>query len=100
MAKRGRIEKEKKVITLMINIYCKKKHKTKDGLCKECKELMDYAHKRLTFCKFGDEKTTCAKCPIHCYKKDMKAKVKEVMRFSGPRLIIYNPMELIRHMFY
>ena len=98
MAKIGRIEKEKKVITLMINIYCKKKHKTKDGLCEECKELLDYAHKRLTLCKFGDKKTTCAKCPIHCYKKDMKVKVKEVMRFSGPRLLIYNPIELIRHM--
>ena len=27
----------------------------------------------------------------------MKEKVKEVMKFSGPRLIIYNPLELIRH---
>lgn len=100
MAKLGRVEKEKKVIELMINIYCRKKHNLKDGLCDECEELLEYAHKRLTLCKFGDEKTTCSKCPIHCYKKDMKLKVKEVMRFSGPRLIIYNPIELIRHMFY
>lgn len=100
MAKLGRVEKEKKVIELMINIYCRKKHNLKDGLCVECEELLEYAHKRLTLCKFGDEKTTCSKCPIHCYKKDMKLKVKEVMRFSGPRLIIYNPIELIRHMFY
>ena len=27
----------------------------------------------------------------------MKIKVKDVMRFSGPRLIIYNPVELIKH---
>lgn len=100
MAKLGRVEKEKRVIQLMINIYCKKKHNSKDELCEECKELLEYANKRLTLCKFGDEKTTCSKCPIHCYKKDMKLKVKEVMRFSGPRLIIYNPIELIRHMFY
>lgn len=96
----GRVEKEKIVIELMINIYCKKKHKNKDELCDECQELLEYAHKRLTYCKFGDKKSTCAKCPIHCYKKDMKFKVKQVMRFSGPRLIIYNPIELIRHMFY
>lgn len=100
MAKLGRVEKEKKVIELMINIYCRKKHSSKGELCNECKELLEYAHKRLTLCKFGDKKTTCSKCPIHCYKKDMKIKVKEVMRFSGPRLIIYNPIELIRHMFY
>lgn len=30
----------------------------------------------------------------------MKEKIKKVMRFSGPRLIIYNPIELIRHMTY
>ena len=94
-----KIEREKKTIELMIKIYCRKKHKSK-ALCLECRELLEYAHKRLTYCKFGEEKSTCSKCPIHCYKKDMKEKVKKVMRFSGPRLIIYNPIELIRHMTY
>ena len=94
----GRIEREKKTITLMIDIYCQKKHGNKKGeLCDECKEWLEYAHKRLSFCKFGENKSTCSRCPIHCYKKDMKEKVKEVMKFSGPRLIIYNPLELIRH---
>jgi len=95
----SKIEREKRTIELMIKIYCNKKHKNKE-LCEECKELLEYAHKRLSFCKFGEEKTTCGKCPIHCYKKDMKEKVKKVMRFSGPRLLIYNPIELFRHMTY
>ena len=82
----------------MIEIYCRKKHGHNKGeLCEECSELLEYAHKRLSYCKFGENKTTCGKCPIHCYKKDMKIKIKEVMRFSGPRLIIYNPVELIKH---
>ena len=94
----GRIEREKKTIKLMIDIYCKKKNGNKNReLCNECQELLEYANKRLSFCKFGENKSTCSRCPIHCYKKDMKIKVKEVMRFSGPRLIIYNPIELIRH---
>lgn len=100
MGKNGRVENEKKVIQLMIEIYCKKKHGNKGELCDECKELLDYAHKRLTYCKFGDDKSTCAKCPIHCYKKDMKIKVKEIMKFSGPRLLIYKPIELIKHCLY
>lgn len=95
-----KVEREKKTIALMINIYCKKKHKSKDGLCEECQELLNYANTRLSNCKFGEEKTTCGKCPIHCYKKDMRNKVKEVMKFSGPRLILYNPIEVIRHLFY
>ena len=29
-----------------------------------------------------------------------RMKVKEVMRFSGPRLLIYRPVEFIKHWFY
>lgn len=94
----NRIEKEKNTITLMINIYCNKKHKNEKGeLCNECKELLEYAHKRLDFCKFGEEKKFCSKCPIHCYKKDMKTKIKDVMKFSGPRLLLHEPLEVIKH---
>ncbi|MCI6277793.1 MAG: nitrous oxide-stimulated promoter family protein [Clostridium sp.] len=93
----NRIEKEKKTVELMINLYCRKKHHRKGELCDECKELLEYANKRLTYCKFGEKKTSCSKCPIHCYKKDMKEKIKRVMRFSGPRILFYNPYEFIRH---
>ena len=34
----SRIEREKKIIGVMVDIYCKKKHKHKDGLCEECQE--------------------------------------------------------------
>lgn len=95
----NRIEKEKKTIELMINIYCKKKHKSNNCLCNECEELLQYAHKRLDFCKFGNKKSFCSKCPIHCYKSDMKIKIKEVMKFSGPRLVIYSPVEFFKHIF-
>ena len=63
----SRIEREKKIIGVMVDIYCKKKHKHKDGLCEECQELLVYSRQRLDKCKFGEEKTYCQKCPIHCY---------------------------------
>ena len=100
MERKGRVDNEKQVIKLMIEIYCRKKHKCKDNLCNECQELLNYAHLRLSNCRFGDNKTTCGKCKIHCYKKDMREKVKAVMKFSGPRLLIYKPSELIKHIFY
>ena len=53
----GKIDREKKTIKLMIDIYCQKKHGNKKGeLCEECAELLEYAHKRLSFCKFGENK--------------------------------------------
>ncbi len=95
-----RIENEKKVIKIMIEIYCIKNHKCKDGLCEECNELLEYAYFRLSKCPFGNNKSTCGKCKIHCYKSDMREKIKKVMKFSGPRLLIYKPMEFIKHAFY
>ncbi len=94
----GRIQREKETIDLMIKIYCNKKHKSKNNdLCDECRELLDYANKRLDFCKFGEVKKFCSKCPIHCYKKDMKVKIKDVMKFSGPRLLLHSPLQVIKH---
>ncbi|WP_042272164.1 nitrous oxide-stimulated promoter family protein [[Clostridium] dakarense] len=96
----SRIEREKKTIGIMINIYCRKNHGcSKNELCDECSELLEYASKRLDFCKFGEEKKFCSKCQIHCYKKDMKIKIKKVMKFSGPRLLFYEPIEVIKHIF-
>ncbi len=92
-----RIEREKKVVGLMIRLYCRKKHGK--GICTACRELLDYAHKRLDCCKFGNAKTSCQKCPVHCYKPEMRERIRTVMRFSGPRMILYHPIAAIRHLF-
>ena len=95
----SRIQKEKDTVKIMIEIYCRKKHRNKSELCDECQELLNYANKRLDFCKFGEDKSFCSKCQIHCYKKDMKLKIKQVMKFSGPWLIVYSPRQFIKHIF-
>lgn len=53
--KTSRIEEEKQVVKLMIELYCRKKEKH-DQLCEECRMLLDYAWKRLDHCKFGEQK--------------------------------------------
>lgn len=93
-----KIEKEKKVSFLMIDLYCKKKHKMKDNICAECQELKEYVLLRLAKCPFGENKTFCSNCKIHCYQKDMRYKIKEVMKFSGPRMICYHPILAIKHL--
>ena len=92
------IEREKLTIEKMITIYCKSKHKPFRGtLCPECKELRDYAFKRLDLCPFKENKPTCKKCPVHCYQPEKRKKIKEVMRFSGPRLILHDPFGWLIH---
>ena len=94
-----RIQREKKTIDAMIHLYCRKHHKTKKELCPECNELYDYAMLRLSKCPFQEEKPTCGKCLVHCYKPDMKTKVTKVMRYSGPRMLLYHPLLALHHVF-
>lgn len=94
-----KIEREKKVSFLMIDLYCRKKHKTNKGcVCLECSELKEYVSLRLEKCPFKDNKSFCSNCKIHCYKKDMQERIRKVMRFSGPRMILYHPVLAIKHL--
>ena len=90
-------EREKKTVFLMISIYCKKKHHTGKELCPECQKLKAYAMLRSDKCPFMETKTFCSNCKVHCYKPDMREKIREVMRFSGPRMIFHHPVMAIRH---
>ncbi len=94
----NKIEYEKHVVENMIRLYCRKKHSSKT-LCEECKTLNNYAQERLTKCSFGDSKAACKDCNIHCYSKQMKERIREVMRFSGPRMIFYYPTDFVLHLF-
>lgn len=100
-SKKGKVdqkrEREKKVVSLMIQLYCNKKHHTKKGLCEECRLLDEYARLRSEKCPFMESKTFCSNCKVHCYKPKMREKIREVMRFSGPRMIFYHPVMAIRH---
>ena len=95
--KKQRVAHEKKVVELMIRIYCRKKEKNA-VLCPDCEELLRYAHTRLDRCPFGEKKSSCKKCTVHCYKPAMRERTRTVMRFSGPRMLLYAPWEAIRHL--
>ncbi len=92
-------EGEKKVVSRMIAIYCRSKHGSVKKLCPACDALEQYALQRLERCPFGEEKPTCAACTIHCYKSSMRMKIKEVMRFAGPRMLYLHPVDTIRHFY-
>ena len=90
-------EREKRMVSQMIALYCRKKHHTRGGLCPQCAALDAYAKMRADKCPFMETKTFCSNCRIHCYKPDMRAKIREVMRFAGPRMILHHPVAAIRH---
>lgn len=93
----GKRDKEIDIVSEMIVVYCRKKHHTKGGLCEDCRELLEYAKQRSSKCPFMEEKTFCSNCKVHCYKPDMRAKIREVMRFCGPWMLLHHPILSIKH---
>lgn len=123
-----RIADEKKVVALMIRMYCRRhcrqqghngknsqtsqtsrttdtdqtaridaRHNTRP-LCPECAALLDYALRRLDSCRFENGKPSCRKCPVHCYRADMRERIRTVMRWAGPRMIFHHPLAATRHL--
>jgi hypothetical protein len=95
---KSRIKEEKATVEKMIRLYCRKMHKRKE-LCLGCTDLQEYAFARLNKCLFGQNKPVCSKCPVHCYKPDYKEIMREVMRFSGPRMIFSSPILSLLHLY-
>lgn len=95
------LEKEKKTLRVMIEIYCRgQKHKKEqpgDGLCPACEKLYQYGALRTDKCPFGHKKNFCSHCSIKCYGKEEKDEIKKVMRYSGPRMIFRHPIIALRH---
>ena len=93
-----KIAREQRTIRSMVEIYCRAHHGTTDELCADSSELLDYALGRLERCPFGANKSTCADCPIHCYKPAMREKVQRVMRYAGPRMLSRHPILAVFHL--
>lgn len=90
-------QQEKQMVSQMITLYCRRTHRTRGALCPDCAALNQYACARSDRCPFMETKTFCSNCRVHCYKPDMREKIRIVMRFSGPRMIFYRPVVAIRH---
>ncbi|MFA6290609.1 MAG: nitrous oxide-stimulated promoter family protein [Victivallales bacterium] len=90
------MDNESETIKRMIEIYCADKHAGADGLCDDCKSLLDYAVQKIGKCP-QKPKPKCSKCKIHCFSSEMRTRIREVMRYSGPRMLIRHPLMALRH---
>lgn len=120
-------EREQEIVSQMIALYCKGNHSAhrsaplrerggemqqvqegevlrergsgeRQDLCPECAELEAYAHARSERCPFMEEKTFCSNCTVHCYRPEMRERIRTVMRYAGPRMLFHHPVMAIRHM--
>ena len=99
IVERGRLGREFRTLSCMVEIYCADKHPRAGGqpLCPDCGAFLAYAERRLEKCPYGPAKPTCAKCPIHCYKPQPRALAREIMRYAGPRMLVRHPWLSVTH---
>ncbi len=92
-----RIEHDKYILRKMIEIYAR--HRCNDDAARqEFNRLAQYACNRLEHCRYGEAKPACMDCPIHCYAPKERERIRMVMRWAGPRMILYSPRAVLRHL--
>ncbi len=104
-----RLRRERRTVEAMMGMYCREHHgppssvdsvATLGGtrLCPDCAALLDYAGRRIDACRFGEQKPTCARCTVHCFRTAERERVRTVMRYSGPRMMLRHPYLAMRHL--
>ena len=93
-----RLQREYKTIRAMIGLSCRDRHGRQKDLCPECQALLAYAKTRLDKCPYRERKPACGRCPIHCYKPAMRERIRDIMRYAGPRMIRRHPLLAFLHL--
>jgi hypothetical protein len=95
----ARMSREARTLTAMVRLYCRGTHGTGPaGICPDCTGLLTYALDRLSRCPYQEDKPTCAKCPIHCYRPAQREKIRSAMRYAGPRMLLHHPLLALMHL--
>ena len=93
-----RLAREYRTLARMVSIYCKDHHDPQDGPpCEACRAFLGYAERRLEKCPYGQDKPTCARCPVHCYKPAQREQARIVMQYAGPRMPLRHPWLSLLH---
>lgn len=96
----ARIRRESATMRRMVEIYCGGHHQSSGAVpCVQCEEFLSYAQRRLEKCPYGEDKPTCARCPIHCYKQTQREQARDIMRYAGPRMMWRHPWLSLAHVF-
>jgi hypothetical protein len=112
------ITRDLKTLAMFISLYCRCKHagsektpvqmKTHDVagiagrnvvLCPECTRLLVHAFTKRSHCPM-EPKPACKHCPNHCYHPTYRAKIREVMQFSGKKMVLGGRLDYVFHLLF
>lgn len=68
-------------------------------LCEECRKLLAHAFVKRSVCPM-DPKPACKHCPRHCYHPLYRQAIREVMKYSGRRLLLRGRIDYLVHLLF
>lgn len=108
-----RQKKDISIIAKFTEVYCTSRHHEsrrdaaalpfdlgKCSLCPECTVFLEYAVTRRLKCPLEAEKPSCKHCRIHCYDKLNRAKIREIMAYSGRKLMMSGRLDYLWHYYF
>jgi uncharacterized paraquat-inducible protein A len=108
--------KDLKILARFIELFCHARHDRKkvgeralpemlqqgkrshQTICIDCAELLEHGMKKRATCPL-DPKPICKSCHIHCYTPEQRLKVREIMAYSGRRMILRGRLDYLWHYF-
>jgi hypothetical protein len=68
-------------------------------LCQDCQKLLGYSLGRRLLCPY-EPKPACKKCETPCYRDQYRSTLRDVMRYSGLRLIFRGRFDILFRYFF
>jgi len=68
-------------------------------LCEECHKLLTHAVVKRSHCPM-DPKPACKHCSNHCYAPVYRQKIREVMKYSGRKLVLSGRVDYLLHLLF
>jgi hypothetical protein len=112
------LQKDLRTPALFIDLYCRYRHadsekgppdlKTHDAqgiagrplrLCADCRKLLAHAFVKRSHCPMHP-KPVCKHCPAHCYHPTYRARIREVMKFSGRKMLLGGRLDYLFHLLF
>jgi Nitrous oxide-stimulated promoter len=92
------MEREKRTIRTMIQIYCRGHRHIASGICSECGKLLQYALHQIDSCPYErSRKPACGLCRTNCFSAEMHKRFHKIMRYAGPRMMMRHPILSMAH---
>ena len=108
--------KDIRILARFIQIYCYARHagvtleeaplpddvrssfKQAVMLCPACSAVLSHGIDKRSVCPL-EPKPTCRNCRIHCYSPEYRRQIRDIMAFSGRRLIMRGRLDYLWHYF-